>query len=185
MDRNELFLRTLEDLRMRVATGRRDQYEAIGIAALLRKLLLDDHPLIDQVNRTHRIRLRFVTALPASTTEDDLPLPPPPGASPFVRGLKEVTRDGLLSRFAGWVAPHAYTVRDLILYVANIKGAVHAGRARDAREEALVNAGNDIEIAGFDPAVYSLFGIAEVVLGGLEPLRVAVASEVERQSSGR
>ena len=182
MDRNELFLRTLEDLRTRITTGRRDEYQAIGLAALLRKLLLDDHPLIDQVNRKHRIRLRFVTALPASMTEDDLPLAPPPGAPPFVRGLKEVTKDGLLSRFAAWVAPHAYTVRDLILYVANIKGAVHAGRARDAGDDALVVAGDEIEIAGFDPAVYALFGIAEVVLDGLEPLRVAVASVVERES---
>jgi len=176
MHRDELFLHTLNDLRTRLETGRRDEYQAMGIAALLRKLLLDDQPLVDQVNRSRRLRVRFIVSLPASMHEDDLPLPPPPNAPPFVRGLKEVTKDGLLSRFAAWVAPHEYTVRDLILYVANVKGGVHAGHARNRSEETLVTAGEELRVAGFDPAVYSLFGIAEAVLAGLEPLRAAVAA---------
>ena len=105
--------------------------------------------------------------------------PPPPEAPPFVRGVAEVTVDGFLSRFAAWVAPHEYTVRDLILYVANIKGAVHAGRATNDREEVLVATGNQIRVGGFDPSVYTLFSIAEVVLHGLDPIRKLVVEEME------
>jgi hypothetical protein len=47
----------LNDLEARAVAV--DEYEALLAASLLRKLLLDEHPLVDQVNRTHRIKLRF------------------------------------------------------------------------------------------------------------------------------
>jgi hypothetical protein len=59
VDRETLFLRTLDDLEARIRPGI-DEYEVLLIAGLLRKLLLDDPPLIDQVNRERKLRLRFV-----------------------------------------------------------------------------------------------------------------------------
>jgi hypothetical protein len=181
VDRDTLFLRTLDDLDRRIK-ARRDEYEVMAIAGLLRKLLLDADPLLNQVNRTRGLRIRFVTSLPASMSNDDLPEPPPPGAPPFVRGFRTVTRDGLMSRFAAWIAPHEYSVKDLILYVANVKGGIHAGTPRDDREAVLEKAGSQIRVGGFDPSVYALFGIAEVVLKGLEPLRQRVEADVSLQN---
>ena len=57
MDPDQLFLRTLGDLEQRAATT--DEYGALLAAGLLRKLLMDSHPLVDQVNLNHRLKLRF------------------------------------------------------------------------------------------------------------------------------
>jgi hypothetical protein len=57
VDTESLFLRTLDDLEKRtIAT---DEYEVLLAAALLRKLVLDSPPLMDQVNATRRLKLSF------------------------------------------------------------------------------------------------------------------------------
>jgi hypothetical protein len=61
MDPNLLFVKTLDDVTARLKAS--DPYEILLIAGLLRKLLLDEHPLIDQVNRVHRIKLEFRVGL--------------------------------------------------------------------------------------------------------------------------
>ena len=62
MDPNTLFLKTLEDIEFRLAQS--DPYEILLIAGLLRKLFLDEHPLVDQVNRTHRAKIKFEVTAP-------------------------------------------------------------------------------------------------------------------------
>ena len=57
MQADQLFLRTLEDLDRRTTVA--DEYEALLAAGLLRKLLLDEAPLVHQVNRYRRERIRF------------------------------------------------------------------------------------------------------------------------------
>jgi hypothetical protein len=57
MQADQLFLRTLEDLDRRTAVA--DEYEALLAAGLLRKLLLDETPVVHQVNRYRRERIRF------------------------------------------------------------------------------------------------------------------------------
>ena len=71
MDRDELFVRTLADLRRRLERGRQDEYEAMGIAGLLRKLLIDGQSLVDQVNRDRRLKITYRTTLPASMRDPD------------------------------------------------------------------------------------------------------------------
>ncbi|NBH06628.1 hypothetical protein [Amycolatopsis sp. SID8362] len=57
MDAKRLFIQTLRDLDERSQSA--DEYTILMSAALLRKLLLDERRLIDQVNRTHNLRIRF------------------------------------------------------------------------------------------------------------------------------
>src|SRR5258708_36279399 len=54
---DQLFLRDLDDLDRRTTVA--DEYKALGAAALLRRLLLDEAPLVHQVNRYRRVRIRF------------------------------------------------------------------------------------------------------------------------------
>ena len=48
MDPERLFVHALDDLERRAAAT--DEYEVLMAAGLLRKLLMDAHPLVDQVN---------------------------------------------------------------------------------------------------------------------------------------
>jgi hypothetical protein len=57
MDIDRLFVHTLRDLEERTASA--DEYTVLMSAALLRKLLLDDSRLVDQVNRKQRLKLRY------------------------------------------------------------------------------------------------------------------------------
>ncbi|HEX74694.1 MAG TPA: hypothetical protein G4N93_06060 [Dehalococcoidia bacterium] len=100
MNRRQFFIGTLLDLDDKLKSH--DEYETLMIAGLLRKLLLDKNPLVDQVNRQKRQRIRFII--------NDYPLPTmepgiefcsledmlDPSVIPCPRPL-EVTRDQLLS----------------------------------------------------------------------------------------
>lgn len=178
MDRDLLFLRTMEDLERRVMRPKRDEYELLAIAALLRRLLLDAEPLVDLVNRTRRLKIRFRTMYPATMTEVDLPEPPLPGANtPFPIGTKTVTKGEFLSRFAAFIAPYEYKVKDLILYGANIAGGVHAGLPRNDREATMMAGSETVRIFGLDPSIYELVGIGQVIVKGLAPLYQQVKNE--------
>jgi hypothetical protein len=50
-------LSTLSDLENKISSA--DEYEVLLSAGLLRKLLMDDTPLMDQVNVTYRLKIRF------------------------------------------------------------------------------------------------------------------------------
>jgi hypothetical protein len=58
MTADELFLLTFEDLEERVALGR-GEYDALMSAWLLRKLLLDEQPLVHRANRSRRLKVKF------------------------------------------------------------------------------------------------------------------------------
>ena len=141
-DAEALFLRTLEDIEKRLAQT--DPYEVLFIAALVRKLFLDDFPLLDQVNRSHKVKLAFQTTLPLSSPTD---FPPPtfwtvqdgldpdtaiPGKRRFI-----ATRDQFFQTVVTIVNGHHYSVREIILFEANVMGAVHAGSPKSEKEQAL------------------------------------------------
>lgn len=183
MDPERLFVRTLDDLAQRAESV--DEYEALLVAGLLRKLLLDAHPLMDQVNAAHRLKLRF--AINGPTPYEELVLSDGPVYWSLVdaidpeldhpRGLtalQEATRDQLLGRRVMYIQGHDVTVRDLIDQLAHIEGAVHSGRPREAREELLTRANREIYFGDLPAGVRQIQSIARVVVRGLTPLRDAV-----------
>jgi hypothetical protein len=67
MDPDALFIRTLRDLEQKASSS--DEYEVLLAAGLLRKLLMDALPLVDQVNATRRLKLRFLLNSPTPYEE--------------------------------------------------------------------------------------------------------------------
>ena len=177
MNRNQLFLNSLEELERltRIPQSRVTEYETLRISALLRLLILDAEPLFEQVNRSHRLKIRFRSSYPASLTDEDLPEPPFENAdTPFPVGTKTLTKKDFIARFAAFIAPYEYTVKDLILYGANLAGGVHAGRPSSDTESVIYDTAEKIRIFDKDPSLLELRGIGQVVVRSLAPLYQAV-----------
>jgi hypothetical protein len=125
---DELFLFTLEDLEERAELGK-GEYDALIMASLLRKLLLDEIPLAHAVNRERREHIRFrVTDLtPPRGVEswafDDVFHPS--GAWPE-HTMVDLTLKQFLNRTAVVAFKECVSVRELIKFLAHNYGAVHA-----------------------------------------------------------
>ena len=70
----------------------------------------------------------------------------------------------------------SYSVREVILFEANVSGAVHAGSAKTDKELALKQVGDSLGIGGYPLALRQLLAIARVILAALRPLRDAAAA---------
>lgn len=179
MDSDQLFLQTLDELKVRLAQTP-DEYSVIRIAAILRQLLLDEQPLVEQVNRGRQTKLRFrfyeaaLPAMPGATlvaaTISIQPGPNPPTGGRVVEG----TLKQLLAAPAAYFKGRLASVRDVIRYGANVAGGVHHSSAKTDQDQALLGFGRLMDAFGLPADVRSLVGIGYVVADGLEPLRDAV-----------
>lgn len=186
----KLFLRTLEDIERRLVQT--DPYEILFIAALIRKLFLDDFPLVDQVNRNHRLKIKFETTVPFKlpngfpapsfwTVQDGLdPDTAHPGKHRYV-----ASRNQFFQTVVTIVDNHQYSVRQIVLFEANVMGAVHTGSPKTDKEHALKQVDSTIAVGGYAPALRQLKAIARVVLRSLSPLRLAVNSAQEQEFRGQ
>lgn len=176
-----LFLRTLDDIERRL--NQQDPYEILFIAALVRKLFLDDFPLVDQVNRNHRLKITFETTLPFELPTD-FPAPTfwtvqdgldPDTAHPGKRRYV-ASRDQFFQTVVTIVNDHQYSVREIVLFESNVMGAVHAGSPKTDKEHALKQVDSTIAVGGYASSLRQLQAIARVVLKSLSPLRAAVSA---------
>jgi hypothetical protein len=115
----------------------------MNISGLIRKLLLDDPPLVHRVNRNYRLSLRFEIA----------ESPPLPGNEPPIFYSKQdgfdpttadprtpramLTLDQFHAFYLGSMMGKSYTVRDVVLFEANVMGSIHAGSPNTDIEHAL------------------------------------------------
>jgi hypothetical protein len=187
--RKRLFLGTLADLETKSQSN--DPYEVLGISALLRKLLLDSHPMIDQVNKGHRLTIRLTIADPdtpyrrAVLTHNPRFFTVADGIDPEVgfpnSQIVSVTRDRFLSTPVLFVQGHDYSIRDVILFAAHVMGGVHAGSPKTEKDRTLTVIEQRYLIGGLPVALRQLRSIAKIVSLGLAPLRAAIAADIERQ----
>jgi hypothetical protein len=186
VNRETLFLRTLDDMGRRVQPGL-DEYEVLLIAGLLRKLLLDRPSLMDQVN-PERLHIRYV--INARRPIWELAGSPPPAIWSIQEGLdpetslgvvepKAVSLDEFLATVVMRSENESLTVKDVIRHTANVVGAVHLGEPRRDvdRHRLLERIASQISIGGYQPDIRSLQAIARVVLRAMTPLREQIERE--------
>jgi hypothetical protein len=151
-------------------------------AAHLRKLLLDQQPLVAAANRSRSVKIRY-------RVNDDKPPDDPavvfwsvedgfdPETSPMVKPL-DVTQDQLLARRVMVYEGHDVTVKDLIRHAAHVRGAVHVGTPNDEQEEALSKLASELNVGGYQGGTRILQAIGRVVVRGLAPLEAAIRNDV-------
>jgi hypothetical protein len=159
-------------------------YHTLRIAGLLRLLVLDDSPLTHQVNRAHRLRLRFEHG-PGATEEH-----PDPSREVVHGGLRfaaaslapmqEVADRLVSSDLNAWLAAGAVrldgsvlSVREFVQHMAYVRGVVHARQANGPLEEGLIAARHDehhLVLDFTEPVLDLLRQVGRVTETGLLPL---------------
>jgi hypothetical protein len=178
-----LFVRTIEDLKMKVEST--DLYEILNISALLRKLFLDDYPLVNKVNSEYKLKIIYHIGLPSAFILSNgqnknwflLDGFDPETGRPG-RENSFVSIDRLLSATVIRVNSNNYSVKDIIKYEANIKGGVHSGKVQNEKEQTLEDIKCFFNISGGQPSRYQLQAIGRVVLKGLNELYIVIKKNI-------
>lgn len=171
-----LFLETVKDLDVRARAGA-SRYEKLGIAPLLRKLVLDKHPLVRAVAERHRdvpIAFRFVPFTPA---EPDPARDPSivmmyayakadyyaPDAEPSP--LKHLLRSPVAVSESGPV-----TFAEIVQHYSHVEGGVHLVRQPADPLSKLLLTMSGTALDHEDLFVDVLVPLGRVVHDGLQPL---------------
>ncbi len=175
-----LFLNTLKDLQTKTTSN--DQYEMLIAAALLRKLLIDENSLIDQVNRNRRVKITYLINNKKPFDEADLIFwSIQDGFDPDTSNSRlsplSVKKDGLLKSTSMVINGKVITVLALIRFLCHIQGAVHIDDPNNEEEEMLKIISENIIVGGQSPTIRSICAISRVVLKGLEPLKQEVLKD--------
>ena len=174
--KEQLFLDTVRDIQSKIVENNR--YSITRASALLRQLLIDESPLIHQVNRRYRLKLEFETI--------DFTMKPPLkpllhwqnlDASPFPTARKvRINLDGLLGARCLTFKEHEYSVLDILKACAHLKGRA-LWHAENGKEEALLDLDEVFKIGSLDSSLAALRGILIVTLTGLRPLIDAIQND--------
>jgi hypothetical protein len=181
MDRQELFDRTVKKLERVVESG--DEFDMLEAAAAVRKLLIDDSPLLHQVNRQRRRRVTFDVERPSALQREILKDGPVyyflvEGISPRLTitasaGVEMLKLDQFLAHAAAWVRGQEISVKDLILQLAHVEGGVHAGQPSSDLERLLQEANSALLVGGMGSVARTMRGVADVVVSALKPLALS------------
>jgi len=175
MDRRVLFINTMNDLKSR--SNSHNEYEILMISGLLRKLLMDSDPLMNQMNRYLKLKIRFRINDVKLSSETPIPLFQSigddfdPGIPPlFPKNEKEVTLDQFLKIEIMEYRGHRINIGELIQHMAHIEGAIHPGVPKEKKEEIMKELVETIGIGGFPAGIRIMKSITNIVIKGLSEL---------------
>jgi hypothetical protein len=141
-----LLVETVADVRRRSEDpGARSRYELLGIAPLLRKLLIDARPLLNTVRATRpevptEFRIRQWGAPKDEQHGEDLPYLLRLGGPELVGGSEDPALPKLkhfIGARVGMVQGRPLTVSEVVKYYANVEGGVHFGVPKDETDHVL------------------------------------------------
>lgn len=141
-----LLVETVADVRRRsIEPGARSRYELLGIAPLLRKLLIDGQPLLNTVRPVRpevrtEFRIRQWSAAEDAQPGEDLPYLLQLGGPELVGGPEDSALPKLkhfIGARVGMVRGRPLTVREVVKYYANVEGGVHFGVPREDAQSGL------------------------------------------------
>lgn len=134
-----LFVETLSDLTKRLSSKRR--YDGLRISALVRQLLKDGNPLMDQANRESKTSITFRVRKNADWGfgVDAVPEVSWNGLQP-VEGEEfvDLKKDEFLAARVIFLNGTCYSALQVISAVANVMGGVHLNKGSSEADNALV-----------------------------------------------
>lgn len=192
-----VFTNTLADMKNRIEDEALagDRYQMLGLAPILRKLLIDGGNLVQLVNRRYRIPLTFKIVpfeMSDRAIHEKIASGMPRSSSPvgessywrlFAPGslMPSAESPGVELGLAHFLAAHVgivrgrrISVKELIQFYCIVEGGVHIGMPRrDYEKDMLVMVPTELSLhnQGIDNSpISSLYVCAEIVLASLQPL---------------
>ena len=175
-----LFLKRLDDLEK--ASKSKDMYEILDLSRILRQLLLDGTPLIDQINREYKLKIlfRITDCNPLEGCGKGFPKPKvalaavglglDPDTDSLNRKIIEIDKNAFLKRIILIRWGKEFTIRDIIKFEANAMGAIHLDKPNKEIEGVADIGGLTVRINDLRISSVQLVVISKVVLKALKPL---------------
>jgi hypothetical protein len=170
----ELFVNTVQDLRSKIRVNK--EYHLIRACGLCRHLLLDETPLLHQVNRKYKLPITFnikdFTAAPLSLDYKGsggrtiLPI----GES------KKVKLDEFLKTKIHYYGKNEFTVKEFIIAAAHFYGGIHSGKP-DIKQEYLSRL-NKFYHRETNISFWHINGICKVILKAMTPLENLIKKNI-------
>lgn len=128
-----LLRNSIPDMRRRIAST--DDYERLGLAALLRRSLLDGQPVLNLARKRHRLPSPTFgyTPLPADEPKLSLPFYVRAGGA-FAEPSTSGTIDNLLAARVAVFEGGPVSVKDFTRVFAHVEGAVHLRAPKEPLE---------------------------------------------------
>jgi hypothetical protein len=182
MNREELFLSVINELRSRIAAA--DEYSLIKASALVRQLVLEERPLVSVANKSLGLKFSFRVA---PFKDDDFQINRnatwlfrdifPRGTSPAAPIWQTVNRDDFLRAKCLAYLPDRFSVREVVKFCAHVKGGVHHGEPKDRLDVLMNEIDENSRVQGIGLAVKSIQGIGDALLDGIKPLVDALEAQ--------
>lgn len=166
-----------------------DPYTILKASGLLWQLLLDEHPLVDQVNRNYRIKIKFDIGdplIPKNLHPNTILFSVGQCIDPDLNypgvGRITVSRDRFFKTEVLVAKDNKrFTVRDIIALEANVMGGKHSGQTKEVKLGLLKEAATIIEAFDLRSTLILLKGIIRVVVRAIEPL----SQEIDQKASAK
>jgi len=177
MGREQLFLNTFDELEALSRQGSQSEYDILKIPLLLRKLLMDDLPLVEAINREYKLKIKYrINDSGPSTTQgliywSVLDSFDPDTSPPEMINPVEVRVERLLQTEVMIYKGQRITVKDIVRYLAYVEGGIHIGEPASDKDKALTELKERVQLGGYQPAIIAMRAIGRVVAKGLKPLR--------------
>lgn len=174
----ERFIRSLAELQERIAIA--DRVHLLEASAILRRLLLDAHPLVSRVNRTHKLKLRYPTVV-----DNQIEVPEAAAAYRYLNlaprvspkgSVVELSLDEFLSQPVV-VGKRSYSVRDVIGFCANTKGGVHFDDPKSRTSKELLELDGVHLPELIDASLHAIADLSWCIVQGLRPLVMRIEAE--------
>jgi hypothetical protein len=178
----QLYLKTIDDLNNRISSH--DPFDILSASVKIRKLFLDDRPLVDLVSEQYTSNFTFDVCLP---TPDPSGLPEPavfsiqeeldPDTSRPGQLTSQLARDQFLKIVLININGTTYTIKDVVLSGVTSMGAVHSGSAKSEKEKVLKAVNDQTPIGGYASSLRQIQAIGRIMIKALTPLTLHIQNK--------
>jgi hypothetical protein len=179
MTQNEhLFISTIFDLQEKLEKA--NLYSIVRASGLIRQLLIDEKPLLNQINRKYKEKIVFKVQINDDIYKErinnDGTISKPWFALTFInpdinsKNFKLLNKDNFLKYKPLFYQEKEFSVLDIIKICSNKYGGIHLDELKNEQDIYLDKLNSTFNLNNFDCVIVVMYDIANICLNSLLPL---------------